>query len=158
MTLYEMNAATRQLYELLQNEEIDEQTFNDTLESIGVEHKIDSYCEVIRQMQADIEMLDTEIERLEKRKKPLVNSIDRMKKALTDHLFFRGEKKMSTVRFTVRLTSSERVQVVNENIIPKKYWVKQDPKLDKASIRELLKSGQKVKGCELIKNTGVVIK
>ena len=157
MNLYEMNGATKTLYELLQNEEIDEQTFKDNLESIGVDQKIEAYCEVIKQMQADVVMLDNEIARLEARQKPLVNSIDRMKKTLTEHLFYRGENKVQTERFTVRLSHSEKVTVVDEELIPKKYW-KQEPKLDKSTIRELLKSGKKVKGCELTKNTGVVIK
>ena len=158
MNLYEMNSATRALYELLQNEEIDEQTFKDNIEAIGVDQKIEAYCEVIRQMQADVDMLDTEIDRLEKRQKPLVNSIDRMKKTLTEQLLYRGENKVQTGRFTVRLSHSDRVNVIDEEVIPKKYWVKQAPKLDKSTIRELLKAGQKIKGCELIKNTGVVIK
>lgn len=40
MTLYELTAQASELYELLQNEEIDEQTFTDTLEAIGTEEKL----------------------------------------------------------------------------------------------------------------------
>ena len=158
MNLYQMNQATKELYELLQNDEIDEQTFKDNLEGIGVDQKINSYCEVIRQMQADVAMIDAEIERLEKHKKPLNNSIDRMKNTLIEHLNCRGENKVATERFTVRLTHSERINIADESIVPKKYWIKQDPKLDRATIKELLKNGTKVRGAEIIKNTGVVIK
>lgn len=157
MNLYEMNQATRELYELLQNDEIDEQTFNDNIEAIGVDQKIESYCEVIKQMQADAEMLSAEIDRPEKRKKPLVNAVDRMKKVLTEHLNCRGESKVATERFTVRLTSSDKVGVVDETAIPKQYFrVKLE--VDKGAIKDLLKNGVGVPGCELIKSTGVVIK
>ena len=158
MTLYEMNTATRQLYELLQNEEIDEQTFNDTLESIGVEHKIDSYCEIIKQFQADAEMLKNEIDRLEKRKKSISNGIDRMKKTLSDHLGFRGERKVRTNLFTVYLQASEKLEVVDAAVVPRKYFIKQDPELDTATIKDLLKQGKKIKGCVLAINEGVRIR
>lgn len=157
MNLYEMNNATRALYELLQNEEIDEQTFNDNIEAIGVDKKIESYCEVINQMQADAEMLSAEIDRLEKRKKPLVNAVDRMKKLLMEQLRFRGDKKVATERFTVYLQSSEKIAVFDEAAIPKQYFrVKLE--VDKSTIKDLLKNGMGVPGCELIKTEGVRIK
>lgn len=46
-TLFEMTQQANTLYELLQNEEIDEQIFNDTLEAMGTEEKIESYCQII---------------------------------------------------------------------------------------------------------------
>lgn len=157
MNLYEMNQATKELYELLQNDEIDEQTFNDNIEAIGVDQKIESYCEVIKQMQADAEMLSAEIDRLEKRKKPLVNAVDRMKGMLVEQLRFRGDKKVATEKFTVSLQSSEKVAVFDENAIPKQYFrIKLE--VDKGTIKDLLKNGMGVPGCELVKTEGVRIK
>ena len=157
MNLYEMNQATKDLYELLQNDEIDEQTFNDNIEAIGVDQKIESYCEVIKQMQADAEMLSAEIDRLEKRKKPLVNAVDRMKGMLVEQLRFRGDKKVTTEKFTVSIQSSEKVAVFDENAIPKQYFrIKLE--VDKSTIKDLLKNGMGVPGCELVKTEGVRIK
>lgn len=51
-TLYELTEVSRQLIELFENEEIDEQTLQDTLEAIGVEGKLEDYCKVIRQLEA----------------------------------------------------------------------------------------------------------
>ena len=47
-TLYELTNQANALYELLQGEEIDEQTFNDTLEAMGAGEKIESYCKIIK--------------------------------------------------------------------------------------------------------------
>ena len=55
MTLYEMTEQAKTLYNMLSYGEIDEQTFNDTLESIGADDKINDYCIVIRQLKADAE-------------------------------------------------------------------------------------------------------
>ena len=157
MNLYEMNQATKELYELLQNDEIDEQIFSDNIEAIGVDQKIESYCEVIKQMQADADMLSAEIDRLEKRKKPLVNAVERMKGVLMEQLRFRGEKKVATEKFTVSLQSSEKVAVFDEKAIPKQYFrIKLE--VDKSTIKDLLKNGMGVPGCELVKTEGVRIK
>ena len=157
MNLYQMNQATKELYELLQNDEIDEQIFKDNIEAIGVDQKIESYCEVIKQMQADADMLSAEIDRLEKRKKPLVNAVERMKGVLMEQLRFRGEKKVATEKFTVSLQSSEKVAVFDEKAIPKQYFrIKLE--VDKSTIKDLLKNGMGVPGCELVKTEGVRIK
>ena len=75
MRLYEMTVAANQLYDMLTSGEIDEQTFNDTLEAMGTEEKLESYCKVIRQLEGDAEMLKTEKERIEKKQKAVTISI-----------------------------------------------------------------------------------
>ena len=67
-TLYEMTKEVANLYSLLQNDEIDEQTFADTFEAMSAD-KIEGYCQIIRQLSADEEMFKSEIDRLSKRKK-----------------------------------------------------------------------------------------
>ena len=50
-TLFEMTQQATELYEMLQAEEIDEQTFSDTLEAMGTGEKIEGYCQVIKQVR-----------------------------------------------------------------------------------------------------------
>lgn len=158
MNLYEMTQAANNLYELLTSGEIDEQTVTDTLEAMGTAEKLESYCKVIKQLEADAEMLKAEKERIEKKKKTVENSVDRMKKAVADFMNAQGTKKASAGTFTVTLSESKAVNVLDESKVPKKYFIKQDPKLDKKTIRELLLQGETVKGCELQINEGVRIK
>ena len=158
MNLFEMTVAANELYELLTSGEIDEQTFEDTLQAMGAEEKLESYCKVIRQLEADADMLKAEKDRIEKKKKTVENSIDRMKKAVADFMNAQGTKKATAGTFTVALSTSKAVNVLDESKVPKKYFIKQEPKLDKKTIRELLMQGEKVKGCELQINEGVRIK
>ena len=158
MRLYEMTVAANQLYDMLTSGEIDEQTFNDTLEAMGTEEKLESYCKVIRQLEGDAEMLKTEKERIEKKQKAVTISIDRMKKAVVEFMKASGTTKSTAGTFTVSLSTSKATKIIDESIVPKKYFIKQEPKIDKKTILDLLKSGAKIKGCELQINEGVRIK
>ena len=158
MYLYEMTVATKQLYELLENEEIDEQTIADTLEAMGVEEKLEGYCQVIRQYEADKDMLKAEKERIDKKIKVSENAVNRMKKAVIEYMKASGSTKSTAGTFTVALSTSKATKIVDESLIPKKYFINQEPKIDKKAILEMLKSGAKVKGCELQINEGVRIK
>lgn len=158
MNLYEMTVAAAGLYDLLTSGEIDEQVFNDTLQAMGTEEKLESYCKVIRQLEADADMLKAEKERIEKKVKTVNNSIERMKKAVIAFMKAQDTQKASAGTFTVALSASKAVNILDECKVPKKYFIKQEPKIDKKTIRELLMSGAKVKGCELQTNEGVRIK
>jgi len=54
-TLYELTGQAAQLMELLEAGEIDEQTVQDTLDSMMVPEKLEDYGMVIRQLTADVE-------------------------------------------------------------------------------------------------------
>lgn len=158
MNIFEMTVAANQLYDLLTSGEIDEQTFNDTLQAMGTEEKLESYCKVIRQLEADAEMLKAEKERIDKKIKVAENAVNRMKKAIIDFMKASGSTKSTAGTFTVSLSTSKATKIIDENLIPKKYFIKQEPKIDKKAIWEMLKSGAKVEGCELQINEGVRIK
>lgn len=157
-TLYELTAQATALYELLQAEEIDEQTFADTLEAIGAGDKVESYCKVIKQLQSEIEMYKGEIDRLTARKKTTENAVDRMKNALLAFMKLSGQDKVKAGTFTVSTATTQAVQITDETLIPCIYLVEQPPKISKDAIKQALKSGETVNGAELINNTGVRIR
>ena len=158
MFLYEMTVATRQLYELLANEEIDEQTIADTLEAMGVEEKLEGYCQVIRQYEAEKEMLKAEKERIDKKIKVTDNAVNRMKKAVMEFMKASGSTKSTAGTFTVALSTSKAVNILDESKVPVRFLVEQPPKIDKSAIRQELMSGAEIEGCELQINDGVRIK
>ena len=158
MNIFEMTVAANQLYDLLTSGEIDEQTFNDTLQAMGTEEKLESYCKVIRQLEADAEMLEAEKERIEKKKKTVDASIVRMKKAVMDFMKASGSTKSTAGTFTVALSTSKAVNILDESKVPVRFLVEQAPKIDKSSIRAELMSGAEIEGCELQINEGVRIK
>lgn len=157
-TLYELTAQAAELYDLLQTEEIDEQTFNDTLEAMGTGEKVETYCKIIKQLQSDAEMFKTEIARLTARKQTAENSVDRMKAALLDYLTQSGQNKVKAGSFSVYTATTPVVNVTDANALPPIYLKPQPPTVDKLAIKAALKSGEAVAGAELINNTGVRIR
>lgn len=157
-TLYEMTTQAAQLYELLQADEIDEQTFADTLEAMGAGEKVEDYCQIIRQFQADADMFAKEIERLEARKTTAKNGLDRMKKALLMYMQISGQDKVKAGAFTVSTATTQAVKITDESKIPQEYFVPQPPRADKTAIKNAIKEGVKIDGAEIVMNTGVRIR
>ncbi len=157
-TIYELTTAAAALYEMLQAEEIDEQTFNDTLEAMGAAEKVESYCKVIKQLQSDVDMFKREIDRLTDRKRAAENGVERMKNALLAFMQISGQDKVKAGSFAVSTATTQAVQITNEMAIPCKYLVEQPPKIDKAGIKNALKAGEEISGAALVVNTGVRIR
>ena len=158
MTLYEMSAQASELYELLQNEEIDEQVFKDTLEAIGTEDKIVGYCQVIKELQGDLDKFKAESDRLSARMKTVKNGIDRMKDSLLAFLRASGQDKVKAGTFTVSIGTSKQTSILDEALIPTEYKTPQPDKIDKTAIKKAIESGIAVAGAEIIINEGVRIR
>ncbi|OKZ81092.1 MAG: hypothetical protein BHV98_03235 [Clostridium sp. CAG:217_53_7] len=143
-TLYELTGQAAQLMELLEAGEIDEQTVQDTLDSMMVPEKLEDYGMVIRQLTADVEDYKREKEFFADKQRRADNAIKRMKKTLG--------------RFVLTSTSSKSVDVFNLAAVPAEYMQPQPPKVDKQSIRNALLAGETVAGAALIETPGCVIK
>lgn len=157
-TLYELTEQAARLYDLLQSEEIDEQTYSDTLEAMETAEKVESYCKIIKQFQNDIEMYKSEVERLTARRKTAENAVDRMKAALLAFMQLSGQDKIKAGTFAVSTATTQAVNITDEKAIPCIYLVEQPPKIDKAGIKKAIKDGETVAGAELVNNTGVRIR
>lgn len=157
-SLYELSTQATALYELLQADAIDELTFKDTLEAMGATDKVESYCKIIKQLQNDVEMFKTEIDRLQQRKKSIENGIDRMKNALLLFMQQSGQEKVKAGTFAVSTATTQAVNITDEKVIPCAYLVEQPPKIDKIGIKNALKAGEEISGAELVNNTGVRIR
>lgn len=157
-TLYEMTTQASELYELLQNEDIDEQVFLDTLEAIGTGEKIESYCHIIKELQGDFEKFKAESDRLAARMKTAKNGIDRMKDSLLTFLRVSGQCKVKAGTFTVSIGTSKQTNILDEALIPTEYKTPQPDKIDKTAIKKAIESGLEVAGAEIIINEGVRIR
>lgn len=155
-TLYELTGAARDLYALLQADEIDEQTYNDTLEAIGAEDKVESYCRVIRQKEADIKtdidsqiaVLSEEIDRLKKVKESEENKIADLKSRLAEYIEACGGKTQKGKTFTVWLAATSSVKINDADLIPKNYF-RAKIELDKVQLKKALEAGTEISGAEL---------
>lgn len=158
MTLYEMTEQARQLYELLLADEIDEQTLTDTLEAIGAGEKLENYCKVIRQLEADAAAYKAEKDRLAAKQRQAENAIERMKTAVANYMQAIGKTKTDAGVFKVSITQTKSTNIIDESLIPNDYIIPQPPKIDKSSIRKALLAGAEIPGVTLQINSGVRIR
>lgn len=159
MNLYEMTEAARQLYDMFSAGDIPEEAVNDTLESLGVEGKIEDYCHVIGQFNADVVMLDNEIERLKAKKDAAKKGIDRMKAALSEYMRATNTEKTKAGTFALSFRKSEAVVIKDEAAIPAEFIkTKTTTAPDKTAIKAAIKNGQEIAGAELQVNQNLQIK
>ena len=157
MNIYEMTGYAQELMELLNAEEIDEQTVADTLEAIGADEKVDSYCKVICTMEAEIAARKAVIDRMKLLNSRAEKNIDRMKQALDGFMTAVQKPKVQTTLFCVSRKKTQAVEILNENMIPSQF-IKIVPSVDKATIRKILMDGGKVAGCTLKENQSIQIR
>ena len=151
MTLYELTNDWLQLMTLLE-EGADEDVINDTLEGLDyeIEQKADGYARVIRNMEADIAGLKTEIDRMTDRKKVLENNITRMKNNLQAAMELTGKTKFKTDLFSFGIQKNvPSVVILDGTKIPNQYLIAQEPKIDKRAIIADLKDGMVCDWAEL---------
>jgi predicted nuclease with TOPRIM domain len=103
--LYDITGNILTLQELLESPLEDEDILKDTLEAIQGEYeaKIEAYCKVIKNIEADMEALKTEAKRLTDKRKVLENNVDRLKKAMFESMKATNTPKVSKGIFTVSI-------------------------------------------------------
>jgi len=154
MKLYEMTQNYEEVWQLLENEDVDVQTIEDTLSSIedAFDAKIESIGKFILHLNKDAEFIKSEEDRLAKRRKALEGKSDWLKKYAFDNMTIAGKDKIKTPIVTVAIQSaSPSVEIKPDAKIPRKFMVvipsQKNP--DKKAILEALKAGEKVRGAAL---------
>lgn len=145
MRLYELTEQWDTVFNMMEDGETDEQVIFDTLESIEgeIEDKADNYAKIIRNLQASVDVLKAEEERLYQRRKSTENHIQRLKDNLQANLEFIGKTKFKTdlFSFSVAKNGGKQPLSITDNLdeIPGKYLIPQPPKVNNDAVRELLK-------------------
>ena len=105
MKLYELTEQFLALQELAYDPEVDEQTFQDTMEGLWgeIEDKADGYAKIIMGMKADIEALRAEEGRLAARRKALENRQQALKNNLEANMREMGKTKFKTALFSFNI-------------------------------------------------------
>jgi hypothetical protein len=157
-TLYEMTHIAHTLYELFENEEIDEKTLQDTLEGIGIEGKLEDYCKVIRQFEADAFTYKTEKLRLAEKQKRAENSVERLKNAIITYLSVCGKTKEKAGSFNIGLRKNASVVIDDLLKIDDSYLRYSAPEPNKDAIKRAIKDGIVIEGAHIEENYSVNIK
>lgn len=159
MTLYEMTEAAKTLYELFMNDEIPLEAVQDTLDGMGVENKLEDYVHVIIQLNADLAMLDKEIEKLLAKKARAQKSVDKTKAAVLAYMYVTNKEKERAGVFSLSIRKSEAVNITDLEKLPSEY-VKAKTTItpDKKAIKNAIKAGAEVAGAEIVENRSLQIK
>lgn len=154
--LYELTGIFLEIDEM----DVDDETKLDTLDSIDWEHdfseKIENCIKVIRNKSARVEAYKAEIKRLQNLEASEEKAVERIKSSVSDAMHLTQHDKLETTLFKIGFRKSEAV-VVDETKLPKKYQIV-SYKPDKKTLKELLKSGKRIKGAALEERSNLSIR
>lgn len=161
MQLYNLTANYQQISDYIDNaDELDEQLLIDTWESIdeAFEDKVISTAFVIKNNDADIDVINNEIKRLQKLKKTKNNANDRLKNYIKDNMLQLDKTKIKGDLFSISIrNNAESVEILNEKELPEDaFKVTRTP--DKTAIKEALKKGHEVTGATLKRSQSLQIR
>lgn len=134
MKLHELTGQYLALLELAEDESIDPEVIRNTLEGLDgeLEEKADACASIIFQLDGNIEMVDKEIQRLEKKKNAMKYNQRYIKSNLETFMIQVEKKKFKTDLFSfVIQKNAPSLDIIDETKIPEEYFIPQDPKLDR---------------------------
>ena len=145
-TLYELTDDFLKLLTLAEDENEDIEVILSTIEGVDyeIELKAEGYAKVIKELEARAEAIKKEEDRLSNRRKSIEGNIARMKQALQQSMEATGKTKFKTELFSFNVQNNQPSLVLDKPLedIPDKFLIPQEPKVDNAAIKELLKKGE----------------
>ena len=157
MNLYELSTAFQQV----QNMELDPEVMQDTLDSIedAIENKAENIAKLIRNLEADVTAYKEEEDRLKTKRQATENKVKWLKTYLEDNMKLTGKTKFKSGIFNFSIQKNPAsVNITDEKAIPEEFLIPQPPKVDKTSLKEILKRGIEVQGVELKQTEGLRIR
>lgn len=163
MTLYEITGDILTLYQMLEDG-ADENTVNDTLEAVmdDFKDKADGYGAFIRQLEAEINAYDAEIERFTNRKRIAKNAVDNMKRRLLMAMDATGteEIKGDLFKFKSRNNAPQLPKDITLDDLSddiRDTYTKIEKSMDKKALLADVKAG-KVTGIDLVRSRSLMMK
>lgn len=137
--LYKIAGDFQKLFQMAEEEEINEQVLADTLESLeyDLSEKAEQYAKIIKELEGQALMIKEEKERLETKQRTINNNIKKMKEALKGAMAIANIKKIKTNLFSFNIQKASNRAVVIDGEVPQEYLRKPEP--DTMAIKELLK-------------------
>lgn len=160
MNLYDLTGGYLDVYEQIANGE-DSQVYKDTLDSINdsIEDKADQYAKIIKMLEADNEAITKEIKRLQARKKSNTNGIENMKANLKFSMEQTGKLAFRTPTNSFGIQNNPpKVEITDEQRIPKKYFIEQAPQLNKQILKQDMQDGQEIDGVQFVQTKSLRIR
>lgn len=148
MSLYRLTNDWITIQQMIEEGEEPER-FADTLDAIdeSLEAKAESIYYVIRNTESDINGMKAEEERLAEKRKSAENKVRTLKDYLQWSMEQRGERKLKNALFTASIQKNPMsIDVQKPDLIPRRYYQEQEPKLNKKMLMERIKAGDEIPG------------
>ena len=157
MNLYELSVA----FQEVQNMDLDPEVMQDTLDSIedAIENKAENIAKLIRNLESDVTAYKEEEDRLKTKRQATENKVKWLKTYLEDNMKLTGKTKFKSGMFNFSIQKNPAsVNITDEKAIPEEFLIQQPPKVDKTSLKDILKRGIEVPGAELKQTEGLRIR
>ena len=143
MTLYDLTGEYMELLAMMEDPDVDPEVLQDTMEAIDgeIEYKAEGYVCVAKELEAEADKFDKEIERLIRNRDSLRNNAKRVKATLLNAMDLIDKPKITTEHFKVSIAKNGGLQPMKiTGEIPEDYLLYK-PEPDNKKIREALDSG-----------------
>lgn len=165
MTLYEIDNQIKEFVDKM-FESVDEdgevQDINpEDLEALNEARgqKIENIALYIKNLDAEIKAIKEEEGNLKTRRIRLENKADGLRMLLTSSMRLNDEEKFNTARCSVSFRKSEAVIIDDLDLIDPEFKTEViDVKVDKSSIKKMLKNGEDISGAHLEERQNIQIK
>jgi hypothetical protein len=164
LSLFAIAGEYRQQLDQLEQMGLDEQTFRDTLESIGgdIEEKSINVAMFVRNLESSATAIETQIESMEERSKAIRKKADHIKDYLRANMEHAKIQKIESPFFVLAIRKNPASLVLDdESKVPPSFLKTPEPPppmLDKTKLKDALKNGEVVPGAHLEQKTRLEIR
>lgn len=147
--LYELTQCYKNLLDLIDNPEIPADIISNSLNEVeeDMNTKLENVAKVIKSIEVDAKGLKEEEKRLADRRKSLENRIINLKEYAESSMKAVGLTKIKGKVFTLGIQkNAPSIEIETENDIPTKYFIPQEPKLDRKTLLKDMKEGIEIPG------------
>lgn len=159
-TLYDLTDKLTSLQRLAEDGTVDPALIADTMDSIegDFEDKAVGYVKVYKSIEADVDVIDAEIKRLQERKASFKNNANTIKQRLVQAMVETGNERIKTPLFTIYTRRTVSVEAPEDpNKLPPEF-IKTTLAVNKADLKKALQSGRDVPNARLVENIGLGVR
>lgn len=125
-SLYELTGEYLELLEMLEDPECDAEAVKAAMEALdgSLESKFEGYMRVMRNVEGELLAIDTEIKRLQEKKKARTAAVDRIRDQIMTSMEATGKTKIKGSLFSATLSTRKNGTLVidDEDEIPDQFW------------------------------------
>jgi hypothetical protein len=160
-SLYNLTAEFMQIAEQLEEMDIDQETFTDTLESlqIPIENKAENIIKFAKNLEAMAEARKAEAKRLTEQAAKDLKKAERLIAYLDHSLQMLNQKQLTAGIFELKYKVGSEIVQVDETQLPKEFWKVEtvEKPFDKPTLKKYLKEGLEIPGVKVVRNADKLV-